>query len=481
MSIDTVPPAAAWPARRLRAGSPALKVLAIVFLTVAFLLPVFLVYDVIGEREARYRSVVDEIGSSWGGPQRVIGPILVVPFRVPSEPRSDGTPLPPLERQLMILPDRYEVESTAAPETRKRGLFEAVVYTVDLALSGQFLIGDAASLAGPQATIDWSSAYLYVGVADPRSIREGASLRWGDRDLPFQPGAPGELGQRFGAGMTLRLPGLSAESAQSAFTQTAIPFATTLRLNGSQRLDFLPLGRSTRVTASSNWPDPSFDGAFLPVRSSIGPQGFTAAWELSYFGRGYPQAWVGGEGDYLSAVSSSAFGVRFFQPVSAYQQTERSAKYGMLFIVFTFTLFFLFEAVMRLRIHILQYGLVGLSLCLFYLLLLSFAEQVGFAAAYGVGAAAVVAQIVLYCRPVLGTWKRSLVLGALLAILYGALYALMQLEDLALLLGSLGLFLALSGVMYVTRRIDWYAASGSIADAEAALSGPAARGEPQVS
>lgn len=473
MSIDSVPPAPTWPARRLRAGSPALKVLAIVFLTVAFLLPVFLVYDVIGEREDRYREVVAEIGGSWGGPQRVIGPILVVPFRVPSEPRADGTPLPPLERQLVILPDRYEVEAQAAPETRRRGLFEAVVYTVDLALSGQFLIGDAASLAGPQATIDWAGAYLYVGVADPRSIREGASLRWGGRDLPFQPGAPGELGQRFGAGMTLRLPGLSAESAQSA-----IPFATTLRLNGSQRLDFLPLGRSTRVTAGSNWPDPSFDGAFLPVRSGIGPQGFTAEWELSYFGRGYPQAWVGGEGDYLSSVSGSAFGVRFFQPVSAYQQTERSAKYGMLFIVFTFTLFFLFEAVARLRIHVFQYGLVGLSLCLFYLLLLSFAEQIGFAAAYGVGAAAVVAQIVLYCRPVLGTWKRSVVLGALLAILYGALYALMQLEDLALLLGSIGLFLALSGVMYVTRRIDWYAAApGGGADGETA---PAARAEPSV-
>jgi len=155
--------------------------------------------DVIGEREDRYREVVAEIGGSWGGPQRVIGPILVVPFRVPSEPRADGTPLPPLERQLVILPDRYMVEAKAAPETRKRGLFEAVVYTVDLALSGQFLIGDAASLAGPQATIDWSAAYLYVGVADPRSIREGASLRWGDRDLPFQPGAPGELGQRLGA------------------------------------------------------------------------------------------------------------------------------------------------------------------------------------------------------------------------------------------------------------------------------------------
>ena len=471
MTLDALPPAAASPIRRLRAGSPSLKVLAIVLLIVAFLLPVFLVYDVIGEREERYRSVVAEIGNSWGGPQRVTGPILVVPFRVPAERRADGTQPPPIERQLTILPDQYKVAASAAPETRRRGLFEAVVYTVDLDLSGQFLIGDAAGLAGPEATIDWGAAYLYVGVADPRSIREGASLRWGGQDLPFQPGAPGELGQMLGAGMTLRLPGLSAAAAQSA-----IPFATTLRLNGSERIDFLPLGRSTQVTARSNWPDPSFDGTFLPVRSSIGAQGFTAEWELSYFGRGYPQAWVGGQGDYLSAVSGSAFGVRFFQPVNAYQQTERSAKYGMLFIVFTFTLFFLFETVARLRIHVFRYGLVGLSLCLFYLLLLSFAEQIGFAGAYAIGAAAVVAQIVLYCQPVLGTWKRSLVLGALLAILYSALYALMQLEDLALLLGSLGLFLALSAVMYTTRRIDWYAA-GPGAAAGPEPTAPSAQGE----
>jgi inner membrane protein len=455
MTTDSIPPSGplSLPIRRFRTASPALKVLAIVMLIVAFLLPVFLVYDVIGEREERYRSVVAEIGNSWGRPQQVTGPVLVVPFRVPAERRTDGTQPPPVERPLYILPDQYRINAAAVPETRKRGLFEAVVYTATLDLSGQFLIGDAATLAGPEATIDWASAFLYVGVADPRSIREGAALRWGTQDLPFQPGAPGELGQVLGAGMTLRVPGLSAASAQ-----TPIPFSTTLRLNGSERIDFLPLGRSNQVTASSPWPDPSFDGAFLPVRSSIGPQGFTADWELSYFGRGYPQAWVGGDGSYLSAMSGSSFGVRFFQPVSAYQQTERSAKYGMLFIVFTFTLFFLFETVARLRIHVFQYALVGLSLCLFYLLLLSLAEQVGFAAAYALGAAAVVVQIVLYCRPVLGTWKRSLVLGALLAILYGILYALMQLEDLALLLGSIGLFLALSAVMITTRKIDWYAA-----------------------
>ncbi|MDR6289623.1 MULTISPECIES: cell envelope integrity protein CreD [Inquilinus] len=465
MSVDAVlppgppPGPTVPPIRRFRAGSPSLKVLAIVMLIVAFVLPVFLVSDVIGEREDRYRSVVSEIGNSWGRPQQVTGPILVVPFRVPAERRADGTLPPPLERPLYILPDQYKISASAAPETRRRGLFEAVVYSADLDLSGQFLIGDAAALAGPEATIDWASAYLYVGVADPRSIREGASLRWGGHELPFQPGAPGELGQSLGAGMTLRVPGLTAESAQ-----TPIPFATTLRLNGSERIDFLPLGRSNQVTASSNWPDPSFDGAFLPVRTTIGSQGFTAEWELSYFGRGYPQAWVGGDGSYLSAIASSAFGARFFQPVNAYQQTQRSAKYGMLFIVFTFTLFFLFETVARLRIHVFQYGLVGLSLCLFYLLLLSFAEQVGFAGAYGVGTAAVVVQIVLYCRPVLGTWKRSAVLGALLAILYGTLYALMQLEDLALLLGSIGLFLALSAVMYTTRKIDWYAAVPSPVD-----------------
>ena len=179
---------------------------------------------------------------------------------------------------------------------------------------------------------------------------------------------------------------------------------------------------------------------------------------MSYYGRGYPQHWnASQETAHIPAIRGSNFGVRFIQPVSAYLQSERSAKHGVLFIIFTFAVLFLFETVAGLRIHIFQYGLVGMSLCLFYLLLISLAEHLGFAQAYGIGAAAVVGQIVLYTAKVLGSAKRSAAIGGLLAALYGGLFVLMGLEDFALVFGSVALFAALGAVMFVTRNIDWYA------------------------
>jgi inner membrane protein len=424
-------------------------------LAVGLLIPLYLVYDVIQERQVRYDTVVSDIGRDWGAPQRATGPILVVPYRVQAQDATSegGTRL--VQRWAYILPDTYSVRASVAPETRRRGLFEAVVYTVDLEIDGDFVMPDPEALTGAGAAINWTEAFVYIGVADPRSIREDVSLYWnGQENIPFTPGAPGQLGALIGPGMTARISGLAEVQAGAH-----LPFATKLALNGSGSLSFVPLGRENRMAVTSDWPDPSFQGTFLPVRSEIGPDGFTAEWQLSYFGRGYPQVWTGGDeyDAYLSGLPASGFGVSFYQPVDGYQQTERSAKYGILFIVFTFITLFLFEAVWRTRIHIMQYGLVGLSLCLFYLLLLAFAEQIGFAAAYAAGAAAVVLQITLFCRPALGTFGRALVLGVLLAILYGALYVLLQLEDLALLIGSVGLFVALSALMYATRRIDWYA------------------------
>lgn len=221
-----------------------------------------------------------------------------------------------------------------------------------------------------------------------------------------------------------------------------------------------PVGRQTDLSVAAPWPDPSFIGAFLPSRSAITEEGFDAQWSVSYFGRSYPQSWLSSaEGDApFLAMPESTFGVRLYQTVDTYQQVERSAKYGMLFVVFTFTALFLFEVTRGRRVHIIQYGLVGLALCIFYLLLLSFAERFGFGPAYALGTAAIVAEIGLYARAVMGGWRPAGLLAAVLAGLYAALYLLLQLEDLALMIGSIGLFVGLGAVMYATRRIDWHGA-----------------------
>lgn len=444
-------------------ASPVLKVLVIGGLIVAMLVPLFLVMQVIAERAGRYQEVVAEIGRQWGGAQLVSGPILAVPYR---EFYSDADGRrQSAEQTAFFLPDRYDVTAQVAPETRYRGMFQAVVYTVDLHSEGSFTPPGADFWAGRDVQIRWDEAALMVGISDQRSIRQGVTIDWGGRTLDMTPGVHPALsglaatGMAYapaggnGGGMQARIAGL-----QEAPAGEPIPFAFDLTLNGSDSLAFVPLGEESHVAVASPWPDPSFIGNYLPDGSTIGEDGFSAEWTLSYFGRSYPQQWTTAEdgGNTPYAIAQSAFGVRFFQPVGAYQQTERTAKYGILFIAFTFAVLFLFEVASGRRIHIFQYGLVGLSLCVFYLLLLAFAEVMGFGLAYLIGAAAVVGQILLYALKVLGGWRRTLLLGALLAGLYGGLYVLMQMEDRALMVGAVALFLLLGAVMYFTRNVDWY-------------------------
>lgn len=447
----TSTPRSIWPSGLPTSGSgaPVLKVLLILAMVVGFLLPLALVRDVILERQFRQQSVIDEIGQIWGHRQDVVGPILTIPYReVYSNARGE---VRHRDRTAFFLPDRYDIGADIRSEQRQRGIFEAVVYTADILLAGEFALPPVAEWAPVDAEILWGEAAVIVGANDLRSIDGVVTIDWNGQTLALRPGAPA-LGNLIGGRMSAEVPDLATAAPQP------IAFETRLTLNGSDSLRFAPLGRESHVSIRSDWRDPSFVGAFLPDGHSITEDGFDADWTVSYYGRGYPQHWnASQETAHIPAIRGSNFGVRFIQPVSTYLQSERSAKHGVLFIIFTFAVLFLFETVAGLRIHVFQYGLVGMSLCLFYLLLISLAEHLGFAQAYGIGAAAVVGQIVLYTAKVLGSAKRSAAIGGLLAALYGGLFVLMGLEDIALLFGSVALFAALGAVMFVTRNIDWYA------------------------
>jgi inner membrane protein len=440
----------------LAVRSPILKVLAIVALALVFLIPLALVRDVISEREGRRAGVIREIGESWGHAQRVFGPILVIPYREALTDADIAMKREPGEGEAQLLPDRYVIASRVEPELRRRGLFEAAVYRAKVDVSGDFVIPDPAEWAPKGAIIRWDAARVLLDVRDRRSLSAGAAIRWADgRMLAFTPSrnesglsAPVELG--------------------SAATRQPLEFALSLELKGSDMLGFLPLGRDTHVTATSSWPDPSFVGKYLPDARTVSARGFDAAWTVSYFARDYPQLVTSSTGlrGFSSAIEQSEFGFRLMSAVTAYQQAERAVKYGLLIIVGTFTTFFLFEIIRGLRIHIFQYGLVGLSLCVFYLLLVSLSEQIGFGLAYLIATTAVIPQILLYCHGALGGFRGTAILGGLLTATYAALYQLMLLEDQALLVGSIGLFAALSAIMLVTRRIDWYALGARAREAQ---------------
>lgn len=341
-----------------------MKAVLVAGLTLLLLIPLYMVYDAIDERHQRYREAVSEIGRAWGLPQRIAGPTLMLPYTT-TERDKDGV-MRTYRHQLRALPESMTIAATAAPEVRYRGLFEAVVYVVDLDIYGEFVFPDLAEHA-PTGVLDPAGIAAQLGVSDPRSIVIESGLLLADRTLTLEPATDpildGVLSGRLGT--------------QSQFKPgDRIPYRIKLKLNGSENISFLPLGRDTRVTLTAPWKSPSFFGAYLPAERTIGEQGFDASWRVSYLGRSYGQVWnsVDADSRLRERVYTGTFGVNFLQTVTPYRETERAIKYGILFIALTFVMYLMFEMISGQPIHLLQYGAVGLSLCIFYLLLLSLSE-----------------------------------------------------------------------------------------------------------
>jgi inner membrane protein len=435
------------PPRRLR--YPALLELIILGgLTLVLMVALMMIRSTVMERAQRAQSVRAEIASGWGQSQTVGGPVIVVPYRVR---HVDGYGKQQISiNRARFLPDKLVVRGQLLPERRHRGIFETVLYRAQLRMEGEFARPDFTSWGVPAEDVLWDEAIVTIGVSDLRGIRGNPVMRWNDRALTFS-GGTGDA-RLWSSGLTAARP--FAEAVPSA----RYAYKLDLALNGSEQIGFYPLGSETVVEMSSPWPDPSFTGAFLPESRHISPQGFTARWSISALARSYPQRWRewGDENtSALAAVAPSAFSVGLFTPVSHYQQTERSLKYGALFIVLTFVTFFLYELLSPVTLHPVQYFLVGGALCLFYLLLLSISEHAPFAIAYAIASVATVSLITAYGAALLHSRLRVLGLAAVLGLLYGYLYVLLNLEDWALLMGSIGLFLILALVMYATRTVDW--------------------------
>ncbi len=436
--------------RRLR-DSTAVKLLVTGMLILLLLIPLGMVGSLVREREQRGQQVAEEVAASWGYRQVLAGPVLTVPYRwYTKDEKGKVTTWGSIAH---VLPDTLKVDGRIFPERRRRGIFEAAVYRADLPVSGTFRHPSFAEWNVAPQHVVWDDAYLSVGVPDLRGIRSGVGITWGDRQLQFEPG--GAEAGLWDSGLRVELPDLKSGRSGDVYA-----FSFNLGINGSRQLQFLPFGKQTTVALHSTWSSPSFSGAFLPVDRRITGTGFDARWVVSWFGRSYPQQWRHDEADSLApknSLDASAFGVDLLLPVDAYQKTERSVKYGMLFLLLTFLTFFLYEVFNPFSLHPVQYLLVGAALCLFYLLLLSISEHSPFGFAYLVAAAATVLLIGGYSVAILRGALRALLMTVVLGVLYGYLYVLLQLEDYALLLGSIGLFLILALVMYLTRRIDWSA------------------------
>ncbi len=441
---------AAGPIERLErmVRSPLVRLAGIGGLALALQIPVLFIGDLARERRSTRDGAVEEMASTWGGAQRLAGPFLVVPYRVPSE----GAGGAPGEAVATFLASDLRVAADLRTERLRRGLFEAPVYRTTIVLSGTFGSPDFAQWAVPSREVLWERAELVFDVSDARSIQTGARLRWGETDLDFEPGTGLRGG---GNGIHARVGG----PWQGGGART---FQATLDLAGSAGLRVAPTGKATVVQVTGDWPAPSFRGAWLPAERELHEDGFSAAWRISHLGRGYPQSWRGTA--YGQEIETATVGVDLLTPVDPYRQSERTLKYSLLFLALTFGVAWLFEVLGGTRLHLIHYALIGAAMCLFYLLQLALSEHIGFPAAYAAAAALVVVSNGAYARSLLAP-RRAALFAGVLCVLYGGMYVLLQLDDYALLAGAGALFLILAAIMYATRAVDWHAAGAKPARA----------------
>ncbi len=427
--------------------SQLVRIVLVGFLIVLLQIPIAMIGGVVGERQMRRNEAIEEVTSKWGKQQTLIGPMITAPYvkRI-SETDKDGSPRERTEmRHANFLPDDLRVSGNVDCEVRYRGIFQVPVYSAALDVSGRFARPDFSEWGIAPGDIVWDQAHLTMRISDARAITNQVSLQWNGERLSFLPGV-GDFGGRH-TGIHVPMRGrLSGE---------VFNFSYQLSLNGSQGIFFVPFGRETAVEVNSNWGDPSFQGNWLPSQRSVGKDGFQAKWSIPFLGRNYPQKWRSETG-LDDSISSALFGVHFITPVDHYRMSERSVKYEMLFLSLTFITLWLFEILAGVRIHPIQYLLVGAGLCVFYLLELSFAEHLGFTTAYVLATLPVTGLIYFYCSFVLGGYRRSSVMGGVVLLLYGYLYILLMNQDYALLIGSVCLFLMLAVVMFITRKVDWY-------------------------
>ncbi|MBX3692149.1 cell envelope integrity protein CreD [Dokdonella sp.] len=436
--------------------SVTLRALGIGFLGLLLMIPLFQVQGLVRERQGLEFEARAKIAERWGEEQSVGGPVLVVPMR--KSVQNDKGVVTTYDVARFLLPERLRVEGTLETERRHYGIYETPVYTAVLRFSGHFEPAAIAAMNNAGGDPQWHAASLRVPVTDVRGIRQVSVLRIDGRELAFGPGG--------------QVAGISTTEVDwpldDAVAQRPLPFSFEMRLAGTAVLRFLPLARQTDVHLASAWPDPSFTGAFLPASHDTGTQGFSAQWQVLDLNRAFGQSWSEGANG-APLVLQSGFGVELYQPVDAYQRNERAGKYGVLFIALTFAALFLFDVLGRWRVHPVQYLLVGVALCTFYVVLLALSEQVGFGMAYLLAALAVVAIVGGYARAAARGGAAATTLGGLLAFVYALLYGLVISEQYSLLMGALALLAAVAILMYLTRRVDWYALGPARIDVPAGM------------
>lgn len=439
--------------------SVTLKLIIIGILVLVLLIPTHMVQSLIEEREITRDNAVSEVASKWGMDQTIGTPIISIPYYTVVVNANNQKETQ--RNYAHILPDDVKIKTKLIPSTKKRGLYEIVLYNTQISIRGSFKSEIQNLQQKTSMPLRLDQATIQLGISDLKGLKDVVQFNMdGNETFEFNPGVPNTDIYNSGMSFPIDL------TAKDAFA-----FSCDLNVNGSTSLHFQPYGKKTVVELNTSWTNPSYQGAFLPDTSITNEAGSYATWKILQLNRNYPQY---GFGDFIKQSEraagsindqqASSFGLRLILPVDQYQKITRSAKYSIMFILLTVVAFFFVEIINKKKIHPIQYLLIGFGVVLFYVLLLSISEHTNFDTAYWISCAGIVLLISLYTHSMLRKIKVTLLIASILTTLYIFFYALLQLQDFSLLLGSIGLFIILAITMYLTRNIDWYREDSSATD-----------------
>jgi inner membrane protein len=433
--------------------SMGLKLLVVCGLALLMTIPSLFVNGVVEERTKRAKDVMEEISGRAGGPQTFLGPSLSIPYSIP--PVYKGAS--PTLGVYVVFPTNGDASIKVRSQERRRSLFKVPVYQAELKFDATFDLTGVPSAAPAGAELDWTRAGIVIGVSDARGALADGTLTVNGKTSTFVPGENvGDQNPR------LPLAYFGVRVSDLAKPNAVFNVAANLRFSGAQRLAVLAYGKSTRLVAEGDWASPGFDGGFLPVKRTVSAQGFTAEWSVPFIARGIPAE---GTSNAVSALDHTALGISFIEVADPYQSVSRSLKFALLFIGLLFLSYFVFEATAGKRVHPAQYVLVGVAHMIFYLLLLSLAERIGFDWGFLVAGGATVLLLSANAEWIFASRVQGLRALFVFSLLYFFIYLLLRLEDNALLVGAVASFLAVAAVMYFTRNIDWYSSIPAFSEA----------------
>lgn len=417
-----------------------LKVIIIGAISLILLIPGAMIMELIRERKLRSDEAVAKINNLWSNDQTIKGPVMSIPYEVIVTDKESSTTV---RHYLNITPEDLTITGKILPQEKYLGIYKSIIYNSDLQISGSFPAIDFSKTE--HSRILWNEAYVRIGISDLRGVSSIPDFKMAGN--VYKPEAGGTNADEIGQGLIINLGDLLETNGEKKNS-----FSCLLDLKGSNSINFTPMGRTTKVKLNGNWNAPGFTGNFNPEHK-ISEKDFQAEWKVLHFNRNIPDKWIDNNTD---KFDDSIFGVKLVDMINHYQQAERSAKYAIMFIALTFVVFFFVEVLTGKRVHPVQYILVGLGLILFYSLLLSLSEQVGFGWAYLIASIAIIGLVSAYTANIFRNYRQAGLLALILCILYSYLYVVLQIEELALLVGSIGLFIILGVVMFFSTKINWY-------------------------